>query len=74
MVIVLQVKSLVDTRLRIYEPLRITHFSFETSHFINVIILINNSLLLREPPTSIFQLYFHSLTMLKALPLMLLSS
>ena len=54
MIIILQIKSLMHTGFGIYEPLRSIHFSFEISH--SIIVLINNSLLFREPPTFVFQL------------------
>ena len=73
-VIVVQVKAQWIPGFWIYEPLRSTHFPFTTTHFIIVKLLVNNSLLFREPPTPVFQLYFHSLKFLKALPLMLLLS
>ena len=40
----------------------------------NIIVIMNNSPMLRESPTSVFKLYFHSLEFLKALLLMLLLS
>ena len=49
------------------------HFSLQITHFIIVILPRNNSLLFREPSTSVFQLYFHLLIkFLKALPLYML--
>ena len=42
-------------------------FLLKQTHFIIVMItIINNSLLFREPPSSVFQLYFHSLKILES--------
>ena len=77
MVIVFQMKILMDTRpLNLWASKeRSLFFSNNTFHNSNIL-PINNSLLFREPPTSVFKRYFHLLKFLKALPLsmMLLSS
>ena len=60
-VIAIQVKSLMTAVFSINEPASNTHFSSETMPFTIGIIQLDNGLLFRELPSSVFQLYFNSL-------------
>ena len=59
--IAIQVKTLMTPAFAIHEPAGSIHFSSETMPFTIGIIQLDNGLLFRELPSSVFQLYFHSL-------------
>ena len=73
MVIVFQMKSLMDQAFESLGLLGALTFSLNnTFRNKNYQQINNNSLFFREPPTSVFQLQFHSLQFLKVLPIYML--